>query len=319
MQAPSKKLGELLVESGLITAAQLQDALRHQKFIGGRLGSNLVALGFVSEDVLMDFLSQQMGVPRLDINRLNVEPDVLRRVPRRLAEQLCILPVAIKEPKSLVLAMADPSDLNAIDSARFASGLTIEPVVVSFSAVKAAISEQYKKIETPTQRTHEVSSALPPGSALEVNFDFDPAPPLLQPPPKAETSRQYPVDPFFGESLSIPSPPAMPLGFGNDDPFDFSQQALLMDPALMEARPSSAPTPASGVPMVIHARKDPTPKLRSLESYQTRTLIMGLMKMLQRRGVFTEEEFQRYLFNAVESGELADESPVRSEAQERPL
>ena len=148
MQGDTKKLGEMLVASGLITAGQLQEALRHQRITGGRMGSNLVAMGFISDDLLMDFLAQQTGVPRLDVRHLNLPHAVLERIPRRLAEQLVILPVAFKEPKSLVLAMADPSDLNAIDSARFASGMTIEPVVASHSALKLAIAEQYHRMET---------------------------------------------------------------------------------------------------------------------------------------------------------------------------
>ena len=63
MQAETKKIGELLVEAGLISEAQLQEALRQQRIAGGRMGSNLVALGFVDEEVLMDFLAQKTGVP----------------------------------------------------------------------------------------------------------------------------------------------------------------------------------------------------------------------------------------------------------------
>jgi len=149
MTSENKKLGEMLLDAGLIDEAKLAEALRHQRIAGGRMGSNLVALGFVSEEVLMEFLAHQTGVPRLDVRNLDVPVEVLRRIPRRLADQMNILPVNIQEPKSLLLAMADPSDLNAIDSARFASGLNIEPMVVSYSSLKLAIAEQYRKLEIP--------------------------------------------------------------------------------------------------------------------------------------------------------------------------
>ena len=129
MRAESKKLGVLLSEAGLITAAQLQDALRYQRYSGDRLGSTLVTRGILDANALMDFLAKQTGVPKLDVSHLEIPEAVLKCIPRRLAEQMTILPVALKPPRSLLLAMADPLDLRAVDSARFVSGLTVEPVV----------------------------------------------------------------------------------------------------------------------------------------------------------------------------------------------
>ena len=100
MQQPIKRLGELLVEGGLITPAQLQSAITHQKIARGRLGSNLVALGYISEEVLMDFLSHQTGVPQMDVRNIEVPPQVLKLVPHRLADQFTVLPIATQEPKS---------------------------------------------------------------------------------------------------------------------------------------------------------------------------------------------------------------------------
>jgi type IV pilus assembly protein PilB len=162
MPAETKKLGEMLVDAGLIDQGQLQSALRHQRIAGGRMGSNLVAMGMISEDALMDFLAAKTGVPRLDVKSLKVPPEVLRRIPRRLAEQFTLLPVAFKEPRSLVVAMADPSDLNAVDGARFASGLTIEPMVASHSALKHAIADLYTELQTGVPSALEVSGPVKP-------------------------------------------------------------------------------------------------------------------------------------------------------------
>ena len=71
MQPETKKLGTLLIEAGLISAAQLQETLRHQRISGERLGSTLVAEGLINEDSLMDFLAKQTGVPRLDVKSLD--------------------------------------------------------------------------------------------------------------------------------------------------------------------------------------------------------------------------------------------------------
>ena len=199
MQAETKKIGELLVEAGLISEAQLQEALRQQRIAGGRMGSNLVALGFVDEEVLMDFLAQKTGVPRLDTTHVDVPLEVLKRIPRRLAEQFNLLPVAFKEPKTLVLAMADPSDLNAIDSARFASGLHVDPVVAAHTAIRHLIAEQYRKVESATPRTVEVGGNLEPDAPLPVSVAFETLP-----------------DPRATGGFSIQAPAAGAKSYGKD-------------------------------------------------------------------------------------------------------
>lgn len=297
MPSENKKLGEMLVDAGLINPAQLQEALRHQRIAGGRMGSNLVALGFVSEDVLMDFLAHQTGVPRLDLRTLDVPAEVLRRIPRRLADQLNVLPVGIKEPKSLVLAMADPSDLNAVDSARFASGLNIEPVVVSYSALKLAIPEQYRKLDLPGAGLIEVGASNHE-EALPIPFEI-----ALSPDPGTShplSTSKYARDPFFDDKPAELPPPAAP------NPFSF----FAADP--METLDSPVP-PARLVaesPMVIHSRSAGSQQARRLETFQTRTLVFGLIKMLQRRGILGDDELQRFITNLLEAGEIRDDDRV---------
>lgn len=301
MQPVTKKLGEMLVEAKLITPAQLQDALTHQRLAGGRMGSNLVALGLLSEEVLMDFLAQKTGVPRLEVKSLDVPVHVLQRIPRRMAEQLNVLPVAIKEPKSLVLAMADPSDLNAIDSARFASGMNIEPVVASYKSLKRMIPEQYRKLTTATGQTVEVGAAPNLDEGLPVPFDISPVsmevktstPPASSPAPTHQTN-MYGSDPFF--DLSATPEPAPFSFFGGVDP-----NSVFQDTA-----PTGKKVPGTP-PGIIHERGTGMPQLRSIESFKTRSLVLGLIRLLQRRGVIGEDELQRFLINLVESGELDDD------------
>lgn len=299
MASETKKLGELLVDAGLINPAQLQEALRHQRIAGGRMGSNLVALGFVSEDVLMDFLAHQTGVPRLDLRTLDVPSDVLKRIPRRLAEQLNVLPVGIKEPKSLVLAMADPSDLNAIDSARFASGLNIEPVVVSYSALKLAIPEQYRKLDMPGGGPIEVGPGAGGGeAALPIPFDIPlHADPRASNPPVAA---KYARDPFFDDKPAEAEAPAAlnPFSFFAADPVETLDSPL--PPARLVA----------DSPMVIHSRSAGGQQARRLETFQTRTLVFGVIKMLQRRGILGDDELQRFITNLLEAGEIKDDERV---------
>ncbi|HEX9082409.1 MAG TPA: hypothetical protein VF768_09020, partial [Holophagaceae bacterium] len=256
MQQPTKRLGELLVEAGLITPAQLQSAITHQKIARGRLGSNLVALGYISEEVLMDFLSHQTGVPRMDVRSLDVPPEILKLIPHRLAEQFTILPVSIKEPKSLVLAMSDPSDLNAIDSARFASGLHIEPVVASHSALRKAIADLYRRVGQGASSAVTIElGADSPDEGLPLPFPIEPLPvPLPSAPPPAPSGASqgfggFPPDPFFDGPPGLTQPVHI-------DPFG------LFDPG---QSPKPAPPAPPVNPDLIHSRTLET-TLRRLET-----------------------------------------------------
>lgn len=279
MHAETKKLGELLVGAGLITPAQLQEALRYQKAAGGRMGSNLVAMGIISEDSLMDFLAQQTGVPRMDVKHMDIPSQVLERIPRRLAEQMTILPVAFKEPKSLVLAMADPSDLNAVDSARFASGLNIEPVVASHSALRLAIGEQYRKLESGQLGVTIDVPRSPVDEGLPVNFDILAAPIV---PERTPGGKAFPKDPFFDQNP-----------FKEENPFQFFSE-----------NPEPSPTDSQG--LIIHARSAMSEQIPPVEQRQTRTLVLGLIRLLQRRGILGQDELQRFIANLIEQGELTD-------------
>ncbi len=291
MQQPNKRLGELLVEGGLITPAQLQSAITHQKIARGRLGSNLVALGYISEEVLMDFLSVQTGVPQLDVRNVTVPPQILKLVPHRLADQFTVLPITTKEPKSLVLAMSDPSDLNAIDSARFASGLNIEPVVASHSALRKVITDLYRQFDSPPGAlTVELGNDSGQEDALPVTFSLAPLP-VPTPNPVPPGPGAFPPDPFFDR----PGAATQPV---NIDPFG------LFDPA-----PAQRPPAAPVNPDLVHSRAS-VQTIRRLESYQTRTLVLGLIRLFQRRGIIGQDELQHLLTNLVESGEIKDDDKV---------
>jgi len=289
MQQPTKRLGEMLVESGLITPAQLQSAITHQKIARGRLGSNLVALGYISEEVLMDFLSHQTGVPQMDVRNMEVPSQILKLVPHRLADQFTVLPITTKEPKSLVLAMSDPSDLNAIDSVRFASGLNVEPVVASHSALRKTISDLYRRLDVPGGAlTVELGNDLGQEEALPVTFSLAPLP--LPPPSAPAQAAPFPRDPFF-DLTGVPTQPI------NVDPF-----------GLFESGPPAPPGPAAPAanPDLVLSRSS-APQVRRLENYQTRTLVLGLIRLFQRRGIIGQDELQHLLANLIESGEIKDD------------
>ena len=115
------KLGQLLVSSNVISEEQLKEALGMQKRAGGRLGTNLVKLGYITEEKLVTFLSRQYGVPAVNLSEYKIDQAILKLVPRDIARKYLIMPVA-RVGATLTVAMADPSNVFAIDDVKFMTG-----------------------------------------------------------------------------------------------------------------------------------------------------------------------------------------------------
>jgi type IV pilus assembly protein PilB len=138
----STKLGEILVRENLITAQQLRETLDYQRENGGRLGSNLVRLGFVSDDVVTAVLSRQYGVPSINLELFQIEKEVIKLISEEVASKYSVLPVS-KTGATLTLAMADPTNVFAMDDIKFMTGLNVEPVIASESSIIHAIGKYY--------------------------------------------------------------------------------------------------------------------------------------------------------------------------------
>lgn len=136
------KLGQLLTASSIISEDQLKQALNVQRKEGGRLGTNLVKLGFVTEDKLVAFLSKQYGVPAINLAEYKIDSGVLKLIPADMAKKYLIMPVA-RVGATLTIAMTDPSNVFAIDDVKFMTGYNVEVVVSSESAIIKTISDQY--------------------------------------------------------------------------------------------------------------------------------------------------------------------------------
>ncbi len=137
-------LGELLIEAGKITAGQLDEALKCQVIFGGRLGTNLIELGYLSEDDLAESLSKKTGVPVADPNKLmNLSPDLINVIPRDIAEKHKVIPYAI-DKKRLNLVMADPLNLAVLDEISFRTGFIVIPMVAPEVRIYLALEKYYK-------------------------------------------------------------------------------------------------------------------------------------------------------------------------------
>jgi len=136
------RLGELLVREKLISLQQLRQAQEEQRRSGTNLGQVLTKLGYLSDDDIASFLATQYGVPVADLDGTEFDPDVLKLVPRDVCEKQKIIPL-FRSGTSLVVAMADPTNLHAIDDIKFLTGSIVEPRVASEGAITQAIERAY--------------------------------------------------------------------------------------------------------------------------------------------------------------------------------
>ncbi len=142
----AERIGELLLKEKLINHEQLQQAVDEQKKGGGRLGFNLTKLGHISEKDLTIFLSKQYGIPTVEIVEGELDSEVVCLIPEDVARKYQVLPVS-RNGATLVVAMADPSNIFAIDDIKFLTGYNVETVVASEVAIKSAIESSYQSSE----------------------------------------------------------------------------------------------------------------------------------------------------------------------------
>lgn len=141
------RLGDMLVAAGLVTEAQVQEALAQQKKTGQRLGETLVALGYVSEGQMTQVLSNQLSIPWVNLYHIDFSRELLELVPADLAEQYSLVPVYMRhvrrQGETLYVAMDDPLNLDALQQVADASGLPVKPMVASPSDIENAIRVYY--------------------------------------------------------------------------------------------------------------------------------------------------------------------------------
>ncbi len=138
------KLGQLLVNNNIIKEEQLEEALELQKKEGGRIGSNLIKLGFLTDETLVKFLSEQYGVPAVSLSHEEVEASIIKLIPYDVAYKYQIFPVS-RSGATLTIAMTDPSNVFAIDDIKFMTGYEVKPVTASETAIKEAITKYYEQ------------------------------------------------------------------------------------------------------------------------------------------------------------------------------
>lgn len=268
-----KRLGELLLERRIIDIDQLNSALVHQRQWGLRLGTALVAKGFVAEGTLVRVLAEALGIPMVDLATVTPDPAALRLVPARVCEQHDVFPLAVLEQKGtrkvLQLATADPLNLTAIDEVAFTCDCVVKPSIAQISSIDHAIRRCY----------HGESRAIPPLSFEAV----------------VPSANLYPTIGAGGDDATNPARRApgqtLPMREGfedyTDDVSEPSGPALAggrtMSRAPGHALPNVGAHPGSSLPPSAAGELDGT------ESLEQR--FWALMRVLNRRGLLTPDDF----------------------------
>src|SRR5262245_11019556 len=156
----TQRLGDLLVREKVITPEQLEKALKAQREAGpnARLGSTLVNMGLVSDEEVTNFLSRQYGVPAINLQYFEIDPAVVKLIPEDTAKRYQILPLS-RVGAALTIAMADPTNVFAMDDIKFMTGFNIEPVVASEPAIAEAIEKAYGS-STQEENVDELLAAM---------------------------------------------------------------------------------------------------------------------------------------------------------------
>lgn len=142
MQKSNLKIGEILLYAGKISSEQLESALIEQEGTSKKLGEILVDKGWVTPNDIVEVLEYQLGFPRVDLTRYEVNERVVAILPESIARKHRVVPIDVKDEK-LVVAMVDPLNFYAVDDIKLVTKMDIEPVIATESDVNAVIDRYY--------------------------------------------------------------------------------------------------------------------------------------------------------------------------------
>ncbi|HYO66639.1 MAG TPA: hypothetical protein VEU33_11200 [Archangium sp.] len=259
-----KRIGELLLERGAITAAQLEAALQAQQRTRQRLGAALVSLGAITEKTLAHALSEALGVPVIDPGTRPPDWGAIHLLRSRFCEQHDLFPVALETVggrRLLVVAMADPLDTAGLQEMEFTTGLEVSPRVAPLSAVRTAIQRYY-------HRPPPATDPEPIPDALEDDVEEIIVGEEL---PPGETTRRVSLEQLIQEREQ--------------------QRRLKRGQGKSGARPSTGDVGAALDSLFGEsAPAEPVDRVEELERK-----FWALMRIMARKGLLTNEEFTREL------------------------
>jgi type IV pilus assembly protein PilB len=270
----AKRIGELLVDGGVLSQSQLEQALFAQRKDGRKLGQLLVELGLVSEIQVTQTLSRQLSVPWVSLYHVDFSRSLLNLVPREIAEKYCLIPIFVrrvrKQGETLYVAMDDPTNEAAIEDVTRAAALPVKPMIACPSDVRAAIRVYYLGEAAPVAVPAPPSSAtslaqsaptvvpgLPQAAPSATQLAAKPAAPPAPPPPLPDRARSPSrVDP--AEAAPVAATPIESI------PAD----------ALTDSPPGSDDSPGAAPEIQAEERELPAPKRRGPRMFSL-TLLDG--------------------------------------------
>ncbi|MBI3182201.1 MAG: general secretion pathway protein GspE [Myxococcales bacterium] len=192
------KLGELLVKANVLTESQLKSALAEQKKWGGKLGEILVRMSLITEDLLVKALAKQLNIPPASLDQIEaIPPHVKAKLPVERARDIPAVPLQLRdEGKTLLVAMAEPQDVRALDTLRAVSRCRIVPLVAGRTSIARAIARFYEGETEVTDYEGSFKMVDAQGKTMVRGLPEKPPPrpvslsdvPAARPPPPANPS-----------------------------------------------------------------------------------------------------------------------------------
>lgn len=196
------RLGEMLVDAGKLTPAQLDETLKGQAIFGGRFGTNLVEMGYLDEHELAHFLSKKTGIPHATPEQLlDIPPQIIKILPEETVKRYRVMPVAVSNRK-LTLAMVDPTDFAAIDEISFSTGYIVVPVLASELRMVTAMEKHYR-IKREVRYISVEGGGRNRARQSQTPATHAPPRPAAPTPPPAPSTQQW-LAPEEAEILELP-------------------------------------------------------------------------------------------------------------------
>jgi hypothetical protein len=259
------RLGEAMVKDGQISSETLAKALERQIIFGGRLGTNLVEMGAVTEEALAKFLGKVLGVPYAGPDKFkDIPQDAIDAFPTELAKKYTAFPI-FRERARLHLAMKDPNDITVIDELRFIVGLDIKTYIASEIRIMYALEKFYgiKRNLRYISILDEEDKKPAPGGVQMFTKTAPPPPPVKEPEPEPQPQTPEPPEPPEPDDEPEIDYTAQPVKFEWPEPEvisqpDMSQPSAPQPQALQQpVQPSVQPTPVQAAPVQPAAPEDP--------------------------------------------------------------
>jgi len=302
---PRRRLGEVLVEAGMIDEFQLRAALSDQKRWGRPLGATLVKLGFVQEEELLRVLSRQLDVPLVDLRGKRIAPEALAVLPLEIAEKAHCIPLFKKREGGrdvLYLGMEDPTDLAVLDDLAFRTGLVMRPVLLGPGQLGEAVERYYHRFEWEEEKQAAPGFETPVEPGDTAPLVFKPEEPALHTPRT--------LGPEMLEREETGLAPRAALRPAEECEFDFALEAPLPPPGpegdacVAEAR--LGPEFITDVASEPARQPRPEPAPLKPRDVPTRTILRAITQLLVDRGVITRAELMERV-RALGAADLRDD------------